>query len=179
MKTLEVAPMIRLVLAVAVAGACADTAWSEVRVTDVALAAEVSSRQPVGAFDPPAVCSTERPADVPRIDARQNRRVFVWTKIESAGLDAIRHVYYMSEARIRTEETSYSFVDRILNRVAAFSASIGRIATVTLRLNTSTGWRTWSKKEIDRGVHRGDWRVEIRTVQDDNDPLCTIHFTVE
>ena len=179
MKALEVAPMIRLMLAVAVAVACADKAWSQVRVTDVALAAEVSSRQPVGTFDPLAVCSTERPADVPRIDARQNRRVFVWTKIESAGHDAIRHEYYMNEAVIRSMETSYSWVDRALNTIAAISASIGRIATVTLQLDTSTGWRTWSKKEIDIGVHRGDWRVEIRTVQDDDDPLCTIHFTVE
>ena len=179
MKVLEVPPMIRLLLAVAVAVACADTAWSQVRVTGVALAAEISSRQPLGAFNPLAVCSTERPADVPRIDARQNRRVFVWTKIESASPDAIRHVYYMNEAPIRIVETSYNWWDRVLNTIAAISASIGRIATVTLQLNTSKGWRTWSKKEIDIDVHRGDWRVEIRTVHDDDDPLCTIHFTVE
>ena len=176
MKTFEVTPMIRLMLAVVAAVACADTARAQVRVTDVALAAGVSNRQPTGEFNPPAVCSTERPADVPRIDARQYRRVFTWTKVYSPGPDAIRHVYYMDGASPRTVETSYSSVDRVLNLVGSISLRIYRIATVTLALDASPAWRTWSHKEIDI---RGDWRVEIRTVHDDDDPLCTIHFTVE
>lgn len=178
MKVLEGAPMIRLMLAVAVFVTCADTATAQVRVTDVVLAAGVSSREPVDVFDPPAVCSTERPADVPRIDSRQNRRVFVWTNSEGSGSDAFRHMYYMNEAPVRLVETSYNLVDRVLNIIGSIDVSIGRVATVVLRLQPGR-WRTWSSKELDRGVHQGDWRVEIRTVHDNDDPLCTVHFTVK
>ena len=178
MKALRSAPMIRRIIAVAGLIACADAVWAQPRVTGVALATGVSDLKPVGQFEPLAVCSTERPSSVPRIVASQQSKVFVWTNIESSVSDTIRHEYYMNDARLQLKETSYHWRDRLLNFIDSIDVNIGRLATVTLKVERGSRWRIWSSKDIDSGVHNGTWRVEIKTVHTNDEPLCTLHFDV-
>ena len=67
-------------------------------VVDVALAACVSEREPVGAFVPAAECQANTPPAyrVPAVDSQAYHGVYVWTKdrrLAQAG--EIHHRYYM------------------------------------------------------------------------------------
>ena len=128
-------------------------------VVDVALAASVSEREPVGAFTPAAACQTNTPPAyrVPIVDSQAFHGVYVWTKIAASESREIHHRYYM--------ETGDGFT------VAA---------NVVLSVESAEGYRTWSAKTISRSsMHRGMWKVDIVEVGDADQVLCTIYFSVE
>lgn len=138
--------------------------WANVagaaEVVDVALAASVSEREPVGAFTPPATCQTSTPpADrVPVIDSRAYHGVYVWTKIAASESREIHHRYY-------TETEAGAVV----------------AANIVLSIDAADGYRTWSSKSISprATMHRGMWKVDILEIGDTDRVLCTIYFTVE
>jgi len=129
-------------------------------VVDVALAANVSDREPVGAFSPAAKCQTSTPPlyRVPVVDSRAYDGVYVWTKIAAAQAGEIHHRYYM--------ETDEGFT------VAA---------NVVLSVDPAEGYRTWSAKSISplSTLHQGMWKVDIMEIGDADRVLCTIYFNVE
>ena len=129
-------------------------------VVDVALAAGVSEREPVGAFAPAAECRTSTPPAyrVPVVDSQAYHGVYVWTKIAAAQAGEIHHRYYM--------ETDEGFT------VAA---------NVVLSVDPAHGYRTWSAKSISprSTVHQGMWKVDIMEIGDADRVLCTIYFNVE
>ena len=128
-------------------------------VVDVALAASVSERQPVGAFTPAATCQTSTPPAyrVPVVDSQAFHGVYVWTKIAASESREIHHRYHM--------ETGDGFT------VAA---------NVVLSVEPAEGYRTWSAKTISRSsMHQGMWKVDILDVGDTDQVLCTIYFSVE
>lgn len=129
-------------------------------VVDVALAASVSEREPVGAFTPAASCQTATPPAhrVPVVDSQAYHGVYVWTKIAASQAREIHHRYYM--------ETEEGF-------------TIG--ANIVLSVEPADGYRTWSAKSISPRVprHQGMWRVDIMEIGDADRVLCSIFFTVE
>lgn len=137
--------------------------WANVagaaEVVDVALAASVSEREPVGAFTPPAACQTSTPPAyrVSVVDSQAYHGVYVWTKIAASESREIHHRYYM--------ETG-----------AGFAVT----ANVVLSVDPADGYRTWSAKSISRSsMHRGLWKVDVVEIGDADRVLCTVYFTVE
>lgn len=77
-------------------------------------------------------------------------RVYVWTQVQANLIPSeIRHIYY--------------FNDR-------------KISEVTLKVR-SKFWRTWSYKTLPGGKHRGQWRVDISTV--DGTLLKQLEFEIK
>lgn len=129
-------------------------------VVDVALAASVSEREPVGAFTPAAECHAATPpaSRVPVVDSQAYHGVYVWTKVAASQPREIHHRYYM--------ETD-----------AGFTVT----ANVVLSVEPAEGYRTWSAKSISRGasVHQGMWRVDVVEIGDADRVLCSVFFNVE
>lgn len=129
-------------------------------VVDVALAASVSEREPIGAFAPAAACQADTPPAnrVPVVDSQAYHGVYVWTKIAASQPREIHHRYYME-----TEE--------------GFSVA----ANIVLSVEPAEGYRTWSAKSISRraSMHQGMWKVEIVEMGDADRVLCSIYFNVE
>lgn len=129
-------------------------------VVDVALAADVSDREPVGAFSPAAECQTSTPPlyRVPVVDSQAYHGVYVWTKIAAAQAGEIHHRYYMD-----TDE--------------GFTVA----ANVVLSVDPADGYRTWSAKSISplSTLHQGMWKVDIMEIGDADRVLCTIYFSVK
>lgn len=129
-------------------------------VVDVALAASVSEREPVGVFAPGAACHKSTPPAyrVPVVDSQAYHGVYVWTKIAAAQAREIHHRYYM--------ETDEGFTV---------------VANVVLSVDPSHGYRTWSAKSISpwSDLHQGMWKVDVLEVGDADRVLCTIYFNVE
>lgn len=129
-------------------------------VVDVALAASISEREPVGAFTPAATCQTSTPPayGVPVVYSQAYHGVYVWTKIAASQAREIHHRYYA--------ETEEGFM------VAA---------RVVLSVDPADGYRTWSAKSISPRVpmHQGMWKVDVVEIGDADRVLCTIYFSVE
>ena len=129
-------------------------------VVDVALAASVSEREPVGAFTPAAQCRTSTPPayGVPVVDSQAYHAVYVWTKIAASQAREIHHRYYTE-----TEE--------------GFTVA----ANVVLSVDPADGYRTWSAKSISpwASMHQGMWKVDVVEIGDADRVLCSIYFIVE
>ena len=129
-------------------------------VVEVALAASVSEREPVGAFAPAVECQTSTPPAyrVPVVDSQAYRGVYVWTKIAASQPHEIHHRYYT--------ETEAGFT------VAA---------NIVLPVEPADGYRTWSSKAISprAPTHQGMWKVDIVEIGDADRVLCSIYFNVE
>ena len=128
-------------------------------VVDVALAANVSEREPVGVFTPAAACQTSTPpADrVPAVDSQAFHGVYLWTKIAAAQTREIHHRYHKESAGTFTMTTD-----------------------IALSVDASEGWRTWSAKSILRSsMHQGMWRVDVVEAAQAERVLCSVFFTVE
>ena len=128
-------------------------------VVDVTLAANVSEREPVGAFTPEAACQTSTPPAhrVPVVDSQAFHGVYLWTKIAATQTREIHHRYYKESA-------------------GEFSMT----TDIALSVDPATGWRTWSAKSILRSsMHRGMWRVDVVEAGEAERVLCSVFFTVE
>ena len=129
------------------------------QVVDVALAANVSEREPVGAFIPAAACQTSTPPAyrVPVVDSQTFHGVYLWTRIAAEQTREIHHRYY--------KEAGGGFT---------------MTANVELSVDPSEGYRTWSAKSILRAsMHKGMWRVDVVEVTDAERVLCSVFFSVE
>ena len=128
-------------------------------VVDVALAANVSDREPVGAFTPAAACQTSAPPAhrVPVVDSQAFHGVYLWTKIAATQSGEIHHRYYKESAGVFSMTTD-----------------------IALSVDPATGWRTWSAKSILRSsMHRGMWRADVVEAGEAERVLCSVFFTVE
>ena len=128
-------------------------------VVDVALAANVSEREPVGAFTPAAECRTSTPPAyrVPVVDSQTFHGVYLWTKVAAAQSRTIHHRYFKEWAGAYTMTTD-----------------------IILSVDPSPGYRTWSAKSIMRSsMHRGMWRVDVVEAAEAERVLCSVFFTVE
>ena len=162
--------------------ATAQTVPPELRIVDVRLAGNVVDREPQNEFGPKEGCSIEgNPASIPVINPNSYPTVYLWTKIDSTSEFVINHTYYKDGNQFRVKETITPVLDRIRRAVREISIGLGwkRFATVELLIGLSPTWRTWSSKELDPIVHKGEWRVEVKSRGNAEAVLCTVYFVVE
>ena len=123
-------------------------------IVDIIFARDVENREPVAPFEPGAHCggATEPSESIPVINSLEDSRVYLWNRIRSSTQDVLRHRWYKDGVEV---------------------------TMVELDLGESSGYRTWSSKNIDPNFHRGNWRVEVTTASDPNSVLCVAHFVVK
>ena len=128
-----------------------------IEILEVALARDVVNREPVDVLDPPGFCGrTEGREDmVPMVHSKTDTKVYLWVKVESPVEGTLRHSWY--------------------------KAGMGweKMAEINLKIQKSSGFRTWSSKKIIPGVHNGKWMVVISTASDPEIALCKIDFEVQ
>ncbi len=77
--------------------------------------------------------------------------------------------------------TEYSWIDKVLKTIDEINIGLGwkKVASVDLKVKPSSGFRVWSKKQIDPIVHTGNWKVVISTASNPNTKLCIAKFVVK
>lgn len=152
-------------------------------IVDVALATDVINQEPSGIFNSLATCSSidNPPTSIPVIDSSIHRKVFLWTKVSSSETFVLRHAYYKDGVEYKTQRTITPVMDKIFQIVDEIKVGLGwkNIADIELQVAKSSGWRTWSSKEIDPVVHRGEWRIQVSPTNDKEDVICVVHFRVK
>jgi len=123
-------------------------------IVDIIFARDVMNREPVGPFEPGAYCGSQSDptSPVPVINARDERKVYLWNRIKSSAADVLRHRWIKDGVEV---------------------------AVVELELGPSSGYRTWSSKNIDPNFHIGRWKVEVSTASNPGHILCVAHFIVK
>ncbi len=123
-------------------------------IVDIIFARDVENREPVAPFQPGAYCGkkSQPSGPIPVINSQEERRVFLWNRIKSSAADVLRHRWYKDGVEV---------------------------ALVELDLGESSGYRTWSSKNIDPTFHLGNWRVEVTTASNPDNVLCIAHFVVK
>ena len=128
-------------------------------VVDVALAANVSEREPVAAFAPAAECHASTPPvyRVPVVDSQAFHDVYLWTRIAAGQPAEIHHRYH------KASDSGYTMTTEVV-----------------LAVEAGTGYRTWSAKSILRAPdHKGMWRADVVEAADTERLLCSVYFNVE
>ena len=160
----------------------ATASQAEISVVDVELAESVQDREPFRPTQPPAQCLSDAPNEtiVPSISTQRISTLYLWTKLHSAQGDetSVRVGWFKDGLAVRVQRTEMSWRDRTLRFIEWVAVGLGwkELASVELRIRPSSGWRTWSTKELDRYVHAGKWRADIATIHDE--VLCSVHFNV-
>jgi hypothetical protein len=134
-----------------------------VEVLEVALAAAVVEREPDRKFSPQSRCHEWGEAQTLRIDPTHHPSIVLWTRIKTATPLVLVHTYYRASDQ-ETQEADWQ-----------------ELLTVTLPVDISTGWRTWSQKTLawDTGhMLRGAFKVEVTASAIPATVLCTVYFFV-
>jgi hypothetical protein len=128
-----------------------------IEIVEVVLAQDVVNHEPEGAFEPPAFCERSEGQQnmVPVVDSQNNVKVCLWTKVQSTIDETLLHTWYKEDG---------SWV---------------KMAEVTLNVQKSSGFRTWSSKQIIPGIHSGKWMVVISAASDPENALCEVRFEIE
>ena len=128
-----------------------------IEIVEVALARDVVDLQPQGAFEPSAHCgrSDDRPNTIPVVHSKIDSNVCLWTKVKSPASETLIHTWY--------------------------KAGMGweKMAEVTLNVQPSAGFRTWSCKKIMPQGYNGKWMVVISRASDPENALCKIDFEIQ
>jgi hypothetical protein len=127
------------------------------RILEVALAAGIKDRNPERILSTQDFCSEWGNVQAPHIDLTKHRQIFLWHRVKSVVKQELLHTYYMTSKR-DTQDAWWQKVD-----------------TVTLGIDSSESWRTWSNK---KNLGLGAWKVEITTASAPRDVLCTVYFDV-
>lgn len=126
-------------------------------IIKVVLARDVVDREPIEVLDPPGFCGrTEGREDmIPVVHSKTDTKIYLWVKVESPVEGTLRHSWY--------------------------KAGMGweKMAEIDLKIQKSSGFRTWSSKRIIPGVHNGQWMVVISTASDPEIALCKVDFEVK
>jgi hypothetical protein len=128
-----------------------------IAIVEVVLARDVVNHEPEGAYEPPAFCETSEDGQnmIPVVDSKNDTKVCLWTKVKSPIDETLLHAWYKDDA---------GWV---------------KMAEVTLKVQKSPGFRTWSSKKIIPGVHSGKWMVAISAASDPEDALCKVYFEIK
>ena len=123
-------------------------------IVDIIFARDVSDREPVAPFQPGTYCGNKSQpgGQVPVINSQEDRKVYLWNRIKSTTGDVLRHRWYKDDMEV---------------------------AMVELNLGESSGYRTWSSKNIDPNFHIGKWSVEVTTASNPSKVLCVAQFEVQ
>jgi hypothetical protein len=124
---------------------------------EVALAAGIKDRNPERILSTQDFCSEWGNVQAPHIDLTKHRQIFLWHRVKSVVKQELLHTYYMTSKR-DTQDAWWQKVD-----------------TVTLGIDSSESWRTWSNK---KNLGLGAWKVEITSASAPREVLCTVYFDV-
>jgi len=133
----------------------AESAFS---VEKVVISQNVTNRNPVGIFSPPAYCEkdTSGQAAIPVVKTSKTSQVMLWTKVAATTKGKLRHSWHHQ-------------VDGTWKMVSE----------VNLPLSPSPGYRMWSKKSLNPAIHTGEWMVVIAPSNSPEKILCITRFTVQ
>lgn len=134
-----------------------------VDVLEVALAAGVVEREPDRKFSPQGHCEEWGEAPALRIDPTHYPSIILWTRIKTVAPLVLVHTYYIASAQ-ETQEGDWQ-----------------ELLTVTLPVDISPSWRTWSQKTLawDSGhMLSGALKAEVTASAAPDTVLCTIYFFV-
>ncbi|MBW2200446.1 MAG: DUF2914 domain-containing protein [Deltaproteobacteria bacterium] len=128
-----------------------------IEIVEVVLARDVVDHEPEGVFEPPVFCekSEDRQNMIPVVDSKNDTKICLWTKVISPVDETLLHTWYKDYA---------GWI---------------KMAEVTLKVQKSPGFRTWSSKKIIPGVHNGKWMVVISAASDPEEALCKVHFEIK
>ncbi|MBU0987230.1 MAG: DUF2914 domain-containing protein [Proteobacteria bacterium] len=128
-----------------------------IEIVEVVLARNVVDLEPQGVFEPPAYCgkSGDRENMLPVVHSEIDELVYLWIKVKSPIAETLRHTWY--------------------------KAGMGweKMAEVTLNIQKSPGFRTWSSKKIIPDAHNGKWMVVISAASDPENALCKVDFEIK
>jgi hypothetical protein len=133
-------------------------AESDFSVEKVVISQNVTKRNPVGIFSPPAYCEkdTSGQAAIPVVKTSKTSQVFLWTKVAATTKGKLRHSWHHQ-------------VDGTWRMVSE----------VNLSIYPSSGYRTWSVKSLNPAIHTGEWMVVIAPSNSPEKILCITRFTVQ
>jgi hypothetical protein len=128
-----------------------------IEIVDVVLARDVVNHEAEGVFEPLAFCerSEGQQNEIPVVDSKIDTKVCLWTRVASPIDETLLHTWYKDDA---------GWV---------------KMAEVTLKVQKSLGFRTWSSKKIIPGLYSGKWMVVISAASDPEEALCKVHFEVK
>jgi len=128
-----------------------------IEIVEVVLARDVVDHEPEGVFEPPVFCekSEDRQNMIPVVDSKNDTKICLWTKVISPVDETLLHTWYKDYA---------GWI---------------KMAEVTLKVQKSPGFRTWSSKKIIPGVHNGKWMVVISAASDPEEALCKVQFEIK
>jgi len=97
-----------------------------IEIVEVVLARDVVDHEPEGVFEPPVFCekSEDRQNMIPVVDSKNDTKICLWTKVISPVDETLLHTWYKDYA---------GWI---------------KMAEVTLKVQKSPGFRTWSSKKI-------------------------------
>ena len=153
------------------------------QIVDIVFCTGVEHRQPIGIFNPPGHCERLDSAQlaIPVIDSKMYRTVYLWTRVKAEEVQVMRHTWYKDGIEFKQTRTEYSWIDKVLKFVGDIKIGLGwkKVASIDLTIKASSSYRTWSKKEIDPIVHKGDWKVVITPASDPSNILCVAKFKIK
>ena len=133
-------------------------AGSDFHVKKVSIAKEVSNRNPVDPFSPPAYCEKDKngQASIPIVKTSETKKVLFWVKVAATTQGTLRHSWHHQIEGIWT-----------------------KISEVNLAIRPSSGYRMWSLKSLKPEVHTGEWMVVVAPSSTPEEILCIARFTVQ
>jgi len=131
--------------------------FSSIEIVDVILARGVANQTQEGVFEPPAFCGKPQDQEraVPVVHSKSETKVCLWTRVKASTAETVSHTWY--------------------------KAGMGweKMAEITLNIQKSPGFRTWSCKKIMPNIHSGKWMVVIRRASDPETALCKVDFEIK
>lgn len=132
--------------------------WGEPKLLEISLARNIKNRTPIGAHSPVVSCEKNRNhnADLPIINAATDNQIIFWNRVMTKSAATFHHTWH--------KKTSDGWK---------------HMAHVSLKVNKSSSFRTWSRKMIRPRLHIGEWMIIVSVDNDLQDVLCIVRFIVK
>lgn len=147
-----------ILLAVGGLTAVTSPAFAELAIDQVALATTIENREPASPLAPAAFCEKDNAGgdSLPVLHTDTLSTVYFWTRVQATEPGLLRHTW-MQKGEAGWEQ----------------------MAQISLNIAASPGYRTWSSKQIDPSLHRGEWMVQVTANDRPDLVLCLARFRVE
>ena len=136
----------------------ASPCWAGPKLLEIALARNVKNRNPVKPHFPVISCEKDRNhnVDLPIINAITDGQIVFWNRIITKSPATFHHTWHKNT-----------------------SSGWKHMAHISLKVNKSSSFRTWSTKTILPHLHIGEWMIVVSEDNDLQDVLCIVRFIVK
>jgi len=133
-------------------------AESSFYVEKVVISQNVTKRNPVGIFSPPAYCEkdTSGQAAIPVVKTSETSQAVLWAKVAATTKGKLRHSWHHQ-----------------------VNGTWTKVSEVNIPIRPSSGYRMWSMKSLNPAIHTGEWMVVIAPSNSPEKILCITRFTVQ